>query len=153
MSDAVPTADEAILTDLAHKLVDQVALYGMARDVALGPKTIDAIQRAKQARAGLLQEINAKIWLQESPSIAQGEKLGTAEKAFKRLRDLTSKNDLAAIAEVERGEDYLRDRISKRIADDRLTAHTRNYLQTVLSRIETTHDEISKLKHALQAGA
>jgi uncharacterized protein (TIGR02284 family) len=149
MSDPTPTAEEEILSDLAHKLVDQVALYGLAKDIARDPKIVSAIQRAKDARAHLLQEINAKIWLRGIPAIDQGTKLGAAHKAFQRLRDLVGKDDSRAIAEVERGEDYLRDRLARRVGDERLAAHTRNYLQTVLSRIDRTHEEISQLKHSL----
>lgn len=146
-------AEEEVLSDLAHKLVDQVALYGLAKDRAQSPKVADAIQKAKVARAELLQEVNAKIFLLELPPIAQGEKLGRAGKAFARLNALRKKDDLAAISEVERGEDYLRDRLASRAGDERLTTHTRNYLQTVLSRVERTHDEIAQLKRALEAGA
>jgi hypothetical protein len=86
MSDDTAGAEEAILSDLAHKLVDQVALYGWAKGIASDPKIIEAIQRAKDARAQLLQEINAKIWLLGLPAIEQGTKLGAAHKAFERLR-------------------------------------------------------------------
>lgn len=152
MPETTANADEEILSDLAHKLVDQVALYGMARDIAHDPAVVEAIQRAKDARAHLLQDINAKIWLQGIPAIDQGTKLGAAHKAFLRLRAVVDKDDSSAIGEVERGEDYLRDRVAKAARNERLTAHTRNYLQTVLSRIETTHDEIRTLKHAMHAG-
>lgn len=150
MSDPVASADEAILSDLAHKLVDQVALYGLAKEIAADPRIVDAIQRAKDARAQLLQDINAKIWQGGLPAIDQGTKLGAAQKAFVRLRAVAQKDDVVAIAEVERGEDYLRDRVAKAADDERLTAHTRNYLQTVLTRIGTMHDEISQLKNSLQ---
>lgn len=65
------------------------------------------------------------------------------------MRDVVDKDDGSAIPEIERGEDYLRDRVAKAIHDERLTAHTRNYLQTVPSRIGAAHDEISQLKHSL----
>lgn len=149
MSDAAPDAEEEVLSDLAHKLVDQVALYGLAMSIANDPKIVTAIQRAKDARAQLLQDINAKIFLRGIGPIDQGTKLGTAHKAFLRLRAVVDKDDRSAIDEVERGEDYLRDRVGKAVRDERLTAHTRNYLQTVVTKIETTHDEISQLKHSL----
>lgn len=149
MPDTEPQAEEAILTDLAHKLVDQVALYGLAKDIADNPRITEAIQRAKDARAQMLQDINAKIWLYGIAPIDQGTKLGSATKAFLRLRAIVGKDNAAAINEVERGEDYLRDRVEKAAADERLAAHTRNYLQTVLSRIETTHSEISQARQSL----
>lgn len=149
MSEVGRQHDEEVLSDLAHKLVDQVALYGMAKEIAREPTIADAIQRAKDARAELLQEINAKIFQRGLAPIDQGTALGTAHKAFTRLRSVVDKDDRTAIGEVERGEDYLRDRVAKAARDDRLSAHTSNYLQTMVSRIESTHEEISKLKHAM----
>lgn len=145
MTHLTPDPEEAVLSDLAHKLVDQVALYGLAKDLAKDPKVMNAIQRAKDARAHLLQEISAKIWLKDISSIDQGAKLGAAHKVFARLREVGGKDDSVALAEVERGEQYLHDRIAKAASDERLTAHTRNYLQTVLSRIESERDEIADL--------
>ena len=148
MSESTVSPEEEVLCDLAHKLVDQVALYGLAKDIAKESEIATAIQRAKDARANLLQEINAKIWLLGIPAIDQGTKLGTAGKAFLRLRAVVGKDDKSAIEEVERGEDYLRNRVDKAAHDERLTAHTRNYLQTVLSRVSTTHDEIKQLQES-----
>jgi len=141
--------DEEVLSDLAHKLVDQVALYGVAKDRARDPRVVDAIQRAKLARAELLQEISGKIWMQDMTAIDQGTKLGSAQKAFQRLRDMSDANDDAVIDEVERGEDYLRERVANAGHDVRLSAHTRNYLQTVVSRIERTLDEVRDLRKSL----
>ena len=76
------SAEEEVLSDLAHKLVDQVALYGMAKDIASDPAVAAAIQRAKEARAQMLQDINAKIWLRGIPAIEQGTKLGAAHQVF-----------------------------------------------------------------------
>ena len=149
MADIDFSPEEEVLSDLAHKLVDQVALYGLAKSIAKHQKFADAIQRAKDDRAHLLQDINAKIFLHGIAPIEQGTKLGTAQKAFLRLRDVADKDDRTAISEVERGEDYLKERFAKAAADERLAAHTRNYLRTLVSRISRTHDEISQLKHSL----
>lgn len=151
MEKQVPTtspADAEILTDLAHKLVDQVALYGLAASLAQDEKVRTVIRSAKTARGQLLQDINAKMWLSEISPIDQGTKLGTAGKAFDRLR-ASGHTDQSVIAEVERGEDYLLNRISMAREDDRLTAHTRNYLGTVVSRIETTQAEIAGVRQSL----
>jgi hypothetical protein len=61
----------------------------------------------------------------------------------------SGKDDASAIAEVERGEDYLRDRIANAARDERLGAQTQNYLQTALSRVESMHDEVSQLRRTL----
>jgi uncharacterized protein (TIGR02284 family) len=141
--------DEEVLSDLAHKLVDQVALYGVAKDRASDSRVVDAIQHAKLARAELLQEISSKIWMQDMTAIDQGTKLGSAQKAFQRLREISDANDNAVIDEVERGEVYLRERVANAGQDIRLSAHIRNYLQTVVSRIERTLEEVREVRKYL----
>ncbi len=110
MSDNLSTIEDEVLSDLAHKLVDQVALYGLAKEIASDPVIAAAIQRFKEARGLLLQEINGKIWQHGIAPIDQGTKLGAAHKAFDRLRAMTEKSDDDAIAEIGRGEEYLHDR-------------------------------------------
>ena len=103
----------------------------------------------KDDRAHLLQDINAKIFLNGIPPIEQGTKLGNARKSFQRLREVAEKNDDTALLEVERGEHYLRERFARAAADERLAAHTRNYIQTLVSRITRTHEEIGHLRQSL----
>jgi len=146
MSELTGPAEEEILSDLAHKLVDQVALYGLAREIAAGPDVMEAIQRVKEARAQLLHEINGKIWLNGVSQIEQGNKLGSAQKAFARMKGIQEKSDSVALDEVARGETYLRERFAQAAQDNRLTAHTQNYLETVVSRIEAMQDKIAGLR-------
>lgn len=149
MADLDSTPEEEVLSILAHKLVDQVALYGLAKGIAKDPRIAHAIQKAKDDRAHLLQDINAKIFLNGIAPIEQGTKLGNARKSFQRLRDITEKDDLTALLEVERGEHYLKERFARAAADERLSAHTRNYLQTLVSRITRDHEEIGQLKQSV----
>lgn len=146
-------AEAEIYSDLAHKLVDQVAIYGLARETAASSDVMEAIQRAKNARARLLQDIIAKIWVHGIPAIDQGTRLGAAEGAFQRLRAMTDRNDANALTEVERGEEFIRDLVTRSALDDRLTAHSRNYLQTVASRLDATREEITRLKTSHQQTA
>lgn len=146
MSELTGPAEEEILSDLAHKLVDQVALYGLAREIATDPEMMAEIQRIKEARAQLLHEINGKIWLNGVSQIEQGNKLGSAQKAFARLKGVQEKSNSMALDEVARGEAYLREKFAKAAEDGRLTAHTQNYLETVVSRIESMQAEIVDLK-------
>ena len=72
MTELGSPAERDVLSDLAHKLVDQVALYGLAKGVAKAPAVAAAIQRAKDERAQLLQDINAKIFLRDIAPTSKG---------------------------------------------------------------------------------
>jgi uncharacterized protein (TIGR02284 family) len=78
-----------------------------------------------------------------------GTLLGAGHKAFLNARSAVGDDTKAAIEEVERGEDYLRDEIRKRLDEKDLTPDARNFLTAVLPRIKPGHDRISALKRHL----
>lgn len=142
MTDTNADHDALILSDLAHKLVDQVALYGLAASRLTDAKARGVVERAKVARANLLQDVTAKMWLSDILLVDQASRLGDARKAHARVH--ASDHDVKLLAEVIRGEDYLLERVDAASQDDRLTSHTQNYLRTVLSKIESLQDELRK---------
>lgn len=143
MTDGTQGIDAETLADLSHKLVDQVALYGMAAGKITDAGVRAAVQTAKEERAQLLQNVTAKMWLSDMSLVDQATRLGTARQAFERLH--MSMDDAGILAEVLKGEDYLHERVTRATDDDRLSPHTRNYLRTVLSKIDTTREDIRGL--------
>ncbi|RYG39012.1 MAG: hypothetical protein EON93_00850 [Burkholderiales bacterium] len=141
--------DATVLGDLAHKLVDQVALYGLAASRMARPEARAMIVRTKVARAELLRDVTAKMWLSDISLVDQASRLGDARSAQERIH--ASDKDDSLIAEVIRGEDYLLARVASAAGDDRLTAHTQNYVRTVLSKIESVQYELRQFSVEVQA--
>ncbi len=145
MTEETPKIDAEVLADLAHKLVDQVALYGTAAGQIAAPALKKAVQDAKDDRARLLQNVTAKMWLSDMSLIDQATRLGTARNAFERLH--ASKDDAAVLLEVLQSEDYLCRRIVSSIEELSLSSHMKNYLQTLLIRVETTLQSLKSFKN------
>lgn len=79
-----------------------------------------------------------------------GTLLAGAHRAFVNLKaTLTGKNDAAIIAEVERGEDHIKDKFKDALGDTDLTAATRTVIEQAFTSVRAGHDQMSALKHSL----
>lgn len=142
------TADTDALRHIGKILVDQTRLYARAADIADAPEAAP-IQRACRARAVMLDELNGRLADLGAERIEEGTMRGAGHKAFLSLRAGVDKDSRAAVGEVERGEDYLRDQVADWAGKDGLSGSTRDYLNDLLFRIAPTHDEIAELKQTL----
>lgn len=69
---------------------------------------------------------------------------------FEDLRAALGGGDKAVIEEVERGEDYIKDKYEAALADDKLSAGTRAVLQEAFQSVRAGHDRASQLKRSIQ---
>ena len=67
------------------------------------------------------------------------------------LRDVFSRGDGAIIAEVERGEDYLKAKYDDALADTRLAPNTLAVIREAYQSVRAGHDQASALKHNMEA--
>jgi len=67
------------------------------------------------------------------------------------MRTALGGGDAAVIAEVERGEDYLKEEYERVLKDDDISAETMAVVQAAFASVLRGHDEASALKHELEA--
>lgn len=129
-------ADVAALNHLATILIDGRKLYARAARLADGDDdTVARIERTLGERASMLTEVQRRVHDLQGCAQNDGSFLGAARKAFLDVRALFDDDVEAALADVERGEDYLRDEIRKCMRHDELGAETRAFLGVLLDRI------------------
>ena len=81
-----------------------------------------------------------------------GTVLGKTHQAFLDLKAaVTGRDDKAIINEVERGEDYLKEKFEAALAGDKLTTESREIVERAYQSVRKGHDQISQLKHGLEA--
>jgi uncharacterized protein (TIGR02284 family) len=78
-------------------------------------------------------------------------------KTHQRFEDLkaavTGGDDKSIIDEVERGEDYLKDKFETALNSDTLSGEPRSLVERCYQSIRSGHDEISQLKHGMESHA
>ena len=103
-------------------------------------------QERKQAITGLQTAVTA---LGGNPE-DDGSLMGSIHRAFQSLREAVSTQDDAAIvAEIERGEDYLKEKFEVALKSDALDPASREAVTAAWTSVKAGHDEMSQLKHEL----
>ncbi|MBC7767209.1 MAG: DUF2383 domain-containing protein [Phycisphaerales bacterium] len=123
----MPHTDARALAPIASILVDQVRLYGRAAELAEDYTSSSTIASLRNDRQALLSEVERKLDAMGIDEDAHGTLLGASHKAFLDARSAIGDDTKAAIDEVERGEEYLRDEIEKRLEDVGIGAETRTF--------------------------
>lgn len=77
--------------------------------------------------------------------------LAAAHRAFMNLKEtLTGSNERAIIEEVERGEDYIKEKYQAALRDDKLSSSTRAVIEQAFTSVRAGHDRASELKRNVQ---
>jgi len=78
--------------------------------------------------------------------------IAAAHRTFMNLRELFSaRDDKAIIAEVERGEDYIKAKYEEALRDDQLSPSSRSVIERAFQSVRAGHDRASELKHAMSS--
>jgi uncharacterized protein (TIGR02284 family) len=80
-----------------------------------------------------------------------GSFLGKAHQRFEDLKAaVTGRDEKAIINEVERGEDYLKDKFETALDGDTLTGDSRAVVERCYQSVRSGHDQMSQLKHGME---
>jgi uncharacterized protein (TIGR02284 family) len=79
-----------------------------------------------------------------------GTLAGGAHRAFLNLKEaVMGRDDKAIVAEIERGEDYLKNKFETALADVDLSPAARAAAEDAWQSVRAGHDEMSALKHSM----
>lgn len=83
-----------------------------------------------------------------------GSVLGHLHQRFEDLKAaITGKDEKAIINEVERGEDYLKEKFETALNGDTLSSESRAVVEQAYQSVRAGHDQISQLKHGMETTA
>lgn len=75
---------------------------------------------------------------------------GAAHRTFMNLKQaFATRDDKAIINEVERGEDFLKEKYEAALRSDDLSPETRAVVEQAFSSVRRGHDQASALKHSM----
>ena len=83
-----------------------------------------------------------------------GSFLGKTHQRFEDLKAaITGRDEKAIINEVERGEDYLKEKFETALESGDLTGDSRSTVEQCYQTVRRGHDQISQLKHGMESHA
>lgn len=141
--------DIDVLNSLVTTTLDSMKGYREAADDSVNSTHSQFFREMAEERSRVASELQERVRsLGGEPATESGTGAGM-HRAWLDFRNLVVGGDEKAIvAEVERGEDYIRDKFEDAIADDELSAGTRGALEKCFASIRKGHDRVSEMKHA-----
>jgi uncharacterized protein (TIGR02284 family) len=108
-------------------------------------------QRADE-RQQVVESLRAEVRRLGGDPEDGGSFLGKAHQRFEDLKAaVTGRDEKAIINEVERGEDYLKDKFETALDGDTLSGESRAVVERCYQSVRSGHDQMSQLKHGMEA--
>ncbi|MBW0006135.1 MAG: PA2169 family four-helix-bundle protein [Sphingomonas sp.] len=108
-------------------------------------------QRANE-RQEVVENLRAEVRRLGGNPEDDGSFMGKAHQRFEDLKAaVTGRDEKAIINEVERGEDYLKEKFETALKGDELTGDSRSVVERCFQSVLAGHDQMSQLKHGMEA--
>lgn len=145
------TKDATILNTLIATLFDSIDGYEKSAGDIRDPRIAQMFTSRAEERRGAVGALQQAVRAAGGDPEDEGSVTGAAHRMFLDLKQaVTGSDDQAIVNEVERGEDYLNGKFETAINNPELSASARSAVQTAWESVRAGHDEMSRLKHAMQ---
>ena len=140
------------LETLTTTLIDSINGYRDAAENAEGTRFQEIFRRNADERSRIVEDLRSEIRRLGGNAPDDGSFLGATHQRFLDLKAaVTGRDDTAIINEVERGEDYLKEKFEAALNATDVTPETRTIIERAYQSVRQGHDQISSLKHGLEA--
>lgn len=146
------TQDVTVLNTLIATLLDSIDGYEKAAADVGNRQFAERFEaRARERQTAVTSLQSAVAALGGNPE-DDGSLLASAHRAFLNLKEaVTGTDDKAIVAEVERGEDYLKEKFQTALRNSDMSPQALAAAQTAWDSVKSGHDEMSALKHSIGA--
>jgi uncharacterized protein (TIGR02284 family) len=142
------------LNTLTSTLIDSVTGYEDAAANSEGGRFQELFRERASERTRVVEELRSEVRRLGGNPEDDGSFLGKTHQRFLDLKAaVTGRDDQAIINEVERGEDYLKEKFETALNGDTLTGEARAAVERAYQSVRSGHDQISQLKHGMEASA
>ena len=147
--DQIPTLNSLIAT-----LIDSINGYEDAAAHAEASRFQQIFRDRAGERQRVVEDLRAEVRRLGGEPEAGGSFIGATHQRWLDLKAaITGRDDKAIINEVERGEDYLKQNFETALSSDRLSGDSRTVVERAYQSVRSGHDQISQLKHGLEASS
>ena len=140
------------LNTLISTLVDSVTGYeDAAANIEVdGFRTM--FRESADERSRVVEDLRSEVRRLGGNPEDDGSFLGKTHQRFLDLKAaITGRDEKSIINEVERGEDYLKEKFETALNGDTLTSESRSAVERAFQSVRTGHDRMSALKHGMEA--
>ena len=144
--------DIRTLNGLIATTIDSVDGYRTSAQDVENSRFAELFTARASERSSVAEQLRAEVKRLGGNPEDDGTILGAGHRAFVNLKSaVTSRDDQAIVNEVERGEDHIKAKYEEALKDDNLSPQSRSLVETAFGSVKAGHDEMSNLKHNLEA--
>ena len=140
----------ATLNTLIATLLDSVEGYEKSAQEVGNPHYAQLFAARAVERQQAVDALREAVIAAGGEPEDHGSLMGSIHRAFLSLREaVSSRDDAAIVAEIEHGEDYLKDKFETALDSDTLDPGPREAVKAAWASVKAGHDEMSALKHSM----
>jgi uncharacterized protein (TIGR02284 family) len=140
------------LNTLIATTIDSITGYeNSAKDVD-NERFREIFRERANERQRVVEELRSEVRRLGGNPEDDGSFMGKTHQRFEDLKAaVTGRDEKAIINEVERGEDYLKDKFETALDSDALSGESRAVVERCYQSVRSGHDQMSQLKHGMES--
>ena len=140
------------LNTLTATLLDSVNGYRDAAENSESGRFQDMFRTNADERNRAAEELRAEVRRLGGEPEDDQSTMGYLHQRFLDMKAaITGRDDKAVINEVERGEDYLKEKFETALNSGHLSGESRQVVERVFQSVRKGHDQVASIKHGLEA--
>jgi uncharacterized protein (TIGR02284 family) len=139
------------LNTLIATTIDSVTGYEDSAKNIHDERLREVFRSRADERQQVVEELRSEVRRLGGDPEEGGSFMGKAHQRFEDLKAaITGRDEKAIINEVERGEDYLKEKWQAALQSGNLHGETHDLVERCYQSVKQGHDQISQLKHAFE---
>jgi uncharacterized protein (TIGR02284 family) len=143
--------DVALLNDLIATLIDSADGYEQAAEVTDQQNLKSEFLNLASQRRRIIEEFRGQVRRLGGTPEDDGTLLAAAHRQFLNLRSAFQSGAKAALGEVERGEDHIKNKFESALANTQAGAQTLAFVRDTWAKIKGDHDRMKRLRDSMAA--
>jgi uncharacterized protein (TIGR02284 family) len=154
MTDHDHSKEIATLNSLIATTIDSITGYENSAKEIESERFREIFRERANERQRVVEELRSEVRRLGGNPEDDGSFMGKAHQRFEDLKSaITGGDDKSIINEVERGEDYIKEKFEAALNSDVLSGESRAVVERCYQSIRAGHDQISQLKHGMETHA
>src|SRR5678815_2690765 len=142
------------LNTLTATLIDSITGYEDAASNSEAGRFQEMFRERATERNRVVEDLRSEVRRLGGNPEDDGSFLGKTHQRFEDLKSaITGGDDQSIINEVERGEDYLKEKFETALNAGTLSGESRSVVERCYQSVRSGHDQISQLKHGMESHA
>ena len=148
-SDAISKLNSLIVTT-----IDSVKGYEDSATNVRNERFREIFRKRADERQQIVEQLRSEVRRLGGDPEGSGSFMGKAHRGFESLKAaVTGHDEKSIINEVERGEDYLKEKWQSALQSGDLDGQCHDLVERLYQQIKSGHDQMSALKHGMETSS